>query len=61
LHIVKGYAYLGLGNQVAASQELEVYLKQEPSGSVAPQARKTLDQLHACSLQKQDCDRNTKP
>jgi tetratricopeptide (TPR) repeat protein len=60
LHLVKGYAYLGLGNNVAAGQELEVYLKQEPSAPATPQVRKTLDQLHACSLQKQDCDRNTK-
>jgi tetratricopeptide (TPR) repeat protein len=61
LHIVKGYAYLGLGNSVAATQELELYLKQEPSGSTAPQIRKTLDQLHACSAQQQDCRKTIKP
>jgi len=61
LHVVKGYAYLGLGNDLAARQELEVYLKQEPSGSVAPQVRKTLDQLHACSVQKEDCGKTIKP
>lgn len=61
LHMVKGYAYLGLGNHVAASQELEVYLKQEPTGSIAPQIRKTLDQLHACSAQQQDCGKAIEP
>jgi tetratricopeptide (TPR) repeat protein len=61
LHMVKGYAYLGLGNHVAASQELEVYLKQEPTGSTAPQIRKTLDQLHACSAQQQDCRTTIEP
>jgi len=57
LHMVKGYAYLSLGNNVAASQELEVYLKQEPTGPMAPRIRETLDQLHACSVQERSCSR----
>lgn len=60
LHLVKGYAYAGLGNAVAAGQELETYLKQEPASSMAPRVRKTLDELHSCSAQKKGCD-ITKP
>jgi tetratricopeptide (TPR) repeat protein len=56
LHLLKGYAYLGLGNDIAAKQELEVCLKLDPNGTMAPAVRKTLDQLHACDVRKQDCN-----
>ncbi|HXW89433.1 MAG TPA: carboxypeptidase regulatory-like domain-containing protein [Terriglobales bacterium] len=61
LHLLKGYAYLGLGNEAAASQELEVCLKLDPNGTIAPTVRKTLDQLHACDLRRQDCNQAIGP
>jgi Flp pilus assembly protein TadD len=60
LHIVKGYAYLGLGNQAAASEELETSLKLHPTEEVTAKVKKTLDRLHACSVQKQDCAKNNR-
>jgi len=45
IHLVKGYAYLGLKNQSAARIELEAYLKLEPNTENVSRAKQVLNQL----------------
>ena len=45
LHLVKGYAYLGLKNEHAAQTELETYIKLEPNTALADRAKQALAQL----------------
>lgn len=47
LHLIKGYAYLGLKDQAAARTELETYVKVRPNGQPAVKAREVLSQLAA--------------
>lgn len=49
LHLIKGYAYLGLKNQTAARGELETYVKLKPNGEPATKAREILSQLSSSS------------
>ena len=56
LHLIKGYAYLGLKNQLAARTELETYIKLKPTGQPAAKAKDILNQLSSSSPQK-DGDR----
>lgn len=58
LHVVKGYAYLGLGNQAAATQELKTSLKLDPNSPTTASIKKTLDKLQSCATQKENCTRN---
>jgi len=46
LHVLKANAYIGLRNHLAASAELETYLKEEPDGPYSLQVRRTLDEIH---------------
>lgn len=45
LHLVKGYAYLGLRTYAAAGGELQQYLKQAPNGAFAADARASLEKI----------------
>jgi tetratricopeptide (TPR) repeat protein len=45
LHLIKGYAYLGLSNQPAARTELETYVKLEPKSDAALRVRATLERM----------------
>ena len=45
LHLIKGYAYLGLSNQPAARTELEAYVKLEPKSDAALRVRTTLEKM----------------
>jgi len=45
IHLVKGYAYLGLKNQSAARVELEAYLRLEPNTENASRAKQVLNHL----------------
>ena len=49
LHLIKGYAYLGLKNPASARAELETYVKLRPSGKPATKAREIISQLSASS------------
>jgi len=61
LHVVKGYAYLGLGDNVAASQELETYLRMQPDGEMVTEVRRKLDQLRTCALENHNCRKSISP
>ena len=58
LHVVKGYAYLGLGNQAAAAEELKTSVKLDPNSPTTASIKKTLEKLQACTAQKQNCTTN---
>ena len=45
LHLIKGYAYLGLSNQPAARTELEAYVKLEPKSDDALRVRTMLEKM----------------
>ena len=45
LHLIKGYAYLGLSNQPAARTELETYVKLEPKSDAALRVRTILERM----------------
>jgi tetratricopeptide (TPR) repeat protein len=45
LHLIKGYAYLGLSNQPAARTELEAYVKLEPKSDAALRVRTILERM----------------
>jgi len=45
LHLIKGYAYLGLSNQSAARTELETYVKLEPKSDAALRVRTMLERM----------------
>jgi len=45
IHLVKGFAYLGLKNQSAALVELEAYLKLAPNTETASHVKQVLNQL----------------
>jgi len=45
IHLVKGFAYLGLKNQSAARGEFEAYLKLEPNTDNASRVKQVLNQL----------------
>jgi tetratricopeptide (TPR) repeat protein len=45
LHLIKGYAYLGLSNQPAARTELEAYVKLEPKSDAALRVRMILERM----------------
>lgn len=53
LHLIKGYAYLGLKNQPAARTELETYIKLNPNGQPAVKAKEILHQLSSSSPEKE--------
>ena len=50
LHLVRGYALIGLTEIPRAVQELEMFLAREPNGPVADRTRKVLDQLRASTI-----------
>ena len=45
LHLIKGYAYLGLENQPAARTELETYVKLQPKSDAALRVRTMLERM----------------
>jgi tetratricopeptide (TPR) repeat protein len=45
LHLIKGYAYLGLSNQPAARTELETYVKLEPKSDASLRVRTILERM----------------
>jgi hypothetical protein len=45
LHLIKGYAYLGLSNQHAARTELETYVKLEPKSDAALRVKTILERM----------------
>jgi Tfp pilus assembly protein PilF len=45
LHLIKGYAYLGLSNQPAARTELETYVKLQPKSDAALRVRTILERM----------------
>jgi tetratricopeptide (TPR) repeat protein len=45
LHLIKGYAYLGLSNQPAARTELETYVKLEPKSDATLRVRTILERM----------------
>jgi tetratricopeptide (TPR) repeat protein len=45
LHLIKGYAYLGLSNQPAARTELETYVNLEPKSEAALRVRTILERM----------------
>jgi tetratricopeptide (TPR) repeat protein len=45
LHLIKGYAYLGLSNQPAARSELDTYVKLEPKSDAALRVRTMLERM----------------
>lgn len=45
VHLVKGYAYLGMNNSSAARTELETYIKMKPNVETAARAKAVLDQI----------------
>jgi len=47
LHLVKGYAYLGMNNSSAARMELETYVKMKPNAETAARAKAVLAQIPA--------------
>jgi tetratricopeptide (TPR) repeat protein len=46
VHLMKGYAYLGLKNDTAAKTELETYINLEPNDEARSRAKQILAQLH---------------
>ncbi len=46
MHLVRGYALVGLRETPRATQEIEKYLALRPQGHTSENARKLLDQLH---------------
>ena len=45
LHLVKGYAYLGMNNSSAARSELETYVKMKPNAETAVRAKAVLAKI----------------
>ena len=45
IHLVKGYAYLGMNNPTAARTELETYVKMKPDTETAVRAKAALAQI----------------
>lgn len=45
IHLVKGYAYLGMNNSSAARTELETYVKMKPDAETAVRAKAVLAQM----------------
>ena len=45
IHLVKGYAYLGMNNSGAARAELETYVKMKPDAETAARARAVLARM----------------
>ena len=45
LHLVRGYALVGLTEVPRATQEIEIFLAQQPTGRASDNARKMLDHL----------------
>jgi len=45
LHLIKGYAYLGLANQTAARTELETYVKLDPKSDASLRVRTILERM----------------
>lgn len=50
LHLVRGYALLGLADNSQAAGQLEVFLAHKPNGPIADAARKALDQIHGSAV-----------
>lgn len=50
LHLIRGYALIGLTEISRATQEFEMFLARQPHGELADSTRKVLDQLHATTL-----------
>jgi hypothetical protein len=50
VHLVRGYALIGLNEMPEASHELETFLAREPRGEVADHARIMLDKLRATTI-----------
>lgn len=50
LHLVRGYALIGLNEMPRASHELETFLAREPHGEMADHARVMLDKLRAQTI-----------
>lgn len=50
LHLVRGYALIGLTEMPQAAHELETFLAREPRGEVADRARIILDKLRATTV-----------
>ena len=50
VHLVRGYALIGLNEMPRASHELETFLAREPHGEVADHARVMLDKLRATTV-----------
>jgi Flp pilus assembly protein TadD len=46
MHLVRGYALVGLTEMPRATREIETYLALQPQGRASDNARKLLDQLH---------------
>jgi len=47
IHLVKGYAFLGMNNSTAARTELETYVKMKPDAETAVRAKAVLAQISA--------------
>jgi tetratricopeptide (TPR) repeat protein len=47
IHLVKGYAFLGMNNSIAARTELETYVKMKPDAESAARAKAVLAQISA--------------
>ena len=59
LHLVKGYAYLGLRDSTAARTELEAYMKLRPNSEGADRVRQLLERLPDPSAAKSRRDGHT--
>jgi tetratricopeptide (TPR) repeat protein len=50
LHLVRGYALIGLNEMPRAANELQTFLAHEPRGELADRARIILDKLRATTI-----------
>jgi tetratricopeptide (TPR) repeat protein len=52
VHLIRAHALLGLKQYTQAVAELEVYLKRQPRGEFAPEARETLNRVKVLTAQE---------